>query len=139
MDASAPEPFVTIPLRYENAFGGTVQTQDGGVVAQEPRNPVGCGLYLHQKGAMDQRLPNLEDPENRITSWDGAAIPSSYGPIPAGWQPRLGLAGTYDKQWVDERIPLWPQDINPRFFCAATPDLIVSARLGFGPRAARLP
>jgi hypothetical protein len=121
--ASPPEPFVSMPLRYERAFGGTARADDGSILAQEPRNPVGRGIYARWQDAVDQPIPNLEEPGKCITSWNGRATPTCYGPIPGNWQPRLSMAGTYDERWVEERAPLWPRDTDPAFFCAAAPGL----------------
>jgi len=90
---------------------------------QEARNPIGRGVYARQRDAVDQALPNLEAPGTWRESWNDRGTPCSFGPIPGSWQPRLAWAGTYDQQWVDERIPLWPDDTDPRFFCAAAPGL----------------
>jgi hypothetical protein len=117
--------FASMPLRYEHSHGGTALAEDGRIVAQDVRNPVGRGVYARPQDALDQPLPNLEDPDKPDT-------PCGYGPIPASWQPRLALAGTYDSRWVEERIPLWPQDLNPRFFHAAAPGLCAPGPLRGG-------
>jgi hypothetical protein len=121
-----------MPLRYEHAFGGTARGDDGSILAQEPRNPVGRGIYARRQDAVDQPLPNLEAPGDRITSWNGRVAPACYGPIPGSWQPRLGLAGTFDDRWVEERAPLWPHDTDPAFFCAAAPGLSLAGPLRGG-------
>jgi hypothetical protein len=123
MKATAPHAFVSMPLLYERSFGGTARSDDGRILVQESCNPVGRGVYSGRRDAMDRALPNLEKPGQRIKSWKAKATPWGYGPIPGSWQPRLRLAGTYDQEWVEKRIPLWPQDIDPRFFCAAAPGL----------------
>ncbi len=120
---SPPEPFTSMPLRFERSFGGTLTNASGKVVAQEPRNPVGVGLAVTAADAIGAPLPNLEDQEDPITSWDRRVAPASLGPIPGSWQPRLGFAGTYDAAWVASRAPLWPRDSDMRFFRAAVPGL----------------
>lgn len=132
LKASSPQSFVSMPLLYERSFGGTARADDGRILAQEPQNPVGCGVYAKRKNAIHQPLPNLEEPGKPVKSWKRRRTPCGYGPIPSSWQPRLSFAGTYDQQWVEERIPLWPHDINPRFFCAAAPGLIAPAMLQGG-------
>ncbi len=47
-----PRPFESMPLVYERSYGG----------AAEPRNPVGRGFYASARAAVEQPLPNLEDP-----------------------------------------------------------------------------
>jgi hypothetical protein len=120
---TSPEPFVSMPLQYERSYGGTVYGEDGRVLKQEARNPIGRGLYARQRDAVDLPLPNLEAPGMWRESWDDRGTPCSFGPIPGSWQPRLAWAGTYDQYWVDERLPLWPDDTDPRFFCSAAPGL----------------
>jgi len=132
MAPTSPEPFVSMPLLYERSFGGTAWSKDGRVLAQEPRNHVGRGVYASQQDAADQLLPNLEAPGAYTESWNGRNTPCGYGPIPGSWQPRLGWAGTYDQKWLDERIPLWPRDTDPRFFCAAAPGLSFNGPLRGG-------
>ena len=39
-----PQPFESMPLRYERAFGGVERNAGGTVVAFEERNPVGVGF-----------------------------------------------------------------------------------------------
>lgn len=148
---SPPQPFESMPIAYERAFGGTARDEHGQIVAQDARNPVGRGVYASARESIDQPLPNLETPGERVASWEDRPMPCAYGPIPGSWQPRLALAGTFDQRWMDERIPLWPHDIDSRFFCAAAPGMVIPGPLvggepvvleGFspdGPFAFRLP
>lgn len=120
---SSPEPFTRIPLRYEHSFGGTVRGVNGEVVAQEPRNPIGTGVFAGAADAVDKPLPNIEDPGEPVETWNARVTPAGFGPIPVNWRPRLDFAGTYDQAWIAERAPLWPRDLDPRFFCATAPGL----------------
>ncbi|MFY0539342.1 DUF2169 domain-containing protein [Nannocystis pusilla] len=36
----------------------------------------------------------------------GSPPPVGFGPVAPQWQPRLGLAGTYDSQWMEQRAPV---------------------------------
>jgi hypothetical protein len=130
--ASSPEPFVRIPLLYERSFGGTAWDKDGCVVAQNEHNPVGRGVYHKQHDAADQPLPNLEAPGEIIDSWDARGTPTGYGPIPSSWQPRRSMAGTYDSEWLENRMPLWPRDSKPEHFCAAASGLSMAEPLHGG-------
>lgn len=89
---SRPEPFASLPLVYERAFGGTPA-----VDLSEPRNPVGRGLYRNLKEAMDRPLPNIESSEHLIRDLKDHPPPIGVGPIARNWQPRLSFAGTYDR------------------------------------------
>jgi len=126
---TAPEPFTSMLLCYEHAFGGTATMPDGRVTAHEPRNPIGRGIYARSQDAIDQRLPNLEKPGESVMDVSDRLTPWGYGPIPGAWQPRLAWSGTYDERWQKTRLPLWPQDIDRRFFCAAAPGLTFDSRL----------
>jgi hypothetical protein len=132
LKASAPRPFESIPLRYERSFGGVAAATGKEPPAYEPRNPVGMGLYSSAKEAVEQPLPNLEDPLQLITSPTDRVSPAGFGPIARSWQPRLKLAGTYAEAWVEQRAPLWPRDFNPLFFQAASPGLVAAPWLKGG-------
>ncbi len=132
LKASAPRPFESIPLQYERSFGGAAAETGKGPPAYEPRNPVGVGLYGSAKEAIEQPLPNLEDPLHLLSSPTERVPPAGFGPIARSWQPRLGFAGTYDEAWVEQRAPLWPRDFDPRFFHSASPGLIASPGLKGG-------
>ncbi|QRK12648.1 DUF2169 domain-containing protein [Archangium violaceum] len=133
LSPSSPLPFESMPLVYERAFGGTARDEEGGETF-EARNPVGRGFYVSRKQAREQLLPNIEDPQALVTSWSDRPPPAGFGPVSRGWQPRLGYAGTYDAAWVENRAPLWPKDLDPRFFQAATPGLNTGSYLQGGER-----
>ncbi|HEX8700462.1 MAG TPA: DUF2169 domain-containing protein [Myxococcaceae bacterium] len=132
LKASAPRPFESMPLRYERSFGGVAQASGKESPAYEPRNPVGVGLYGSAKEAVEQPLPNLEDPLHLMSSPTERVPPAGFSPIARSWQPRLKLAGTYDGAWVEHRAPLWPSDFDSRFFQAASPGLVASPWLRGG-------
>ena len=115
---SPPRPFTQLPLRYEFSAGGP----------DDPRNPVGRG-YGSAQAAEGQPLPAIESVESPCERWEDRPPPVGFGPIARQWQPRLGFAGTYDSQWVESRAPLWPGDLDPRFFNAAAPALVASEGL----------
>ena len=97
---SEPEPFTSMPVSYENAYGGadlhlTKEPQTF------PANPIGKGYCKSGKGMDGLPLPNLEDPAHPIKSWKDQPRPMAFGPIGRTWQPRLRKAGTYDEQ-MDE-------------------------------------
>ncbi|MBA3548087.1 MAG: DUF2169 domain-containing protein [Nannocystis sp.] len=128
---SAPAPFMSLPLCYERSFGGSI-LDDERLVAQEPRNPVGCGLYKDPAHARDKPAPNFERPDQRIAAWNDRPSPAGFGPVARGWQPRLALAGTFTETWMRTRAPLWPDDFDPRYYSAAAPGLVAPQRLSGG-------
>lgn len=130
--ASAPEPFVTLPLIHERAFGGR-SPPDEDPPRYEPRNPVGRGF----RGARGQDmegspLPNLEDPRAPIVDAGDRAAPACFAPIAPAWSPRKEYAGTYDEAWRRRRAPYLPADFDPRFFHTAPAELVAPAYLRGG-------
>src|SRR5262249_33646756 len=122
---SVPDPFVTMDLGYERAFGGL----DSGLYCKE--NHVGRGFLGKKRSASVEttKLPNLEDPRNLIYDWNTHPKPVGFGFYGRGWMPRLGYAGTYDEKYMKDRHPLPPADFSYRFFNGAHPDLQVKAYL----------
>jgi len=127
LSLSAPEPFVSMPLTYERAFGGIhVLDAEKNRFLGEARNPVGRGFKGKQDSSelKDKPAPNLESPDHPFKGPTDKGEPASYGYIAGSWMPRRQYAGTYDAVWQKGRAPFLPQDFNPRFFNAAHPDLI---------------
>jgi hypothetical protein len=121
ISATAVEPFETIPLIWERAFGGWDRSNpDPTMHAFEPRNPVGTG-FCSKNGRFEDgvRLPNIEDPRRPITDYGDVSSPVGFGFTSPDWQPRAAFAGTYDEKWNQERMPLLPVDFDRRFFSAA--------------------
>lgn len=120
--ASAPQPFTRMPLVYERAYGGVDMRSAQPERDWEWRNPVGVGFATARGHASGLRLPNIEDPQNLIRSWDDRPPPAGSGAISSHWQPRLTLAGTYDDRWMRTRQPLLAEDLDDRFFQCAPAD-----------------
>lgn len=123
LSPSEPEPFVSMPIVYERAFGGRdLSSADAAKHDWERRNPVGTGFAVDPRHLVDQSLPNVEDPRELITSWNQRPAPAGFGPIARDWLPRLALAGTYDEAWEASRSPLPPLDLDERFYQCAPED-----------------
>ncbi len=106
-EPGAPEPFESMPLVYERAFGG----------ARFDDNPLGVG---HAPGeAALGRLPNLEDPTHLITSPRDTPPPACFAPLRADWKERRSKLGTYDAAWLKTRWPYFPEDFEWTYFQAA--------------------
>ena len=136
--STAPEPFVSMPLVYERAFGGRDHADhdadagpgeagargEGRVLAEE-RNPVGAGFrgrrWLARGSAL--RLPNLEDPRRPWRAVGDRPPPAGFAFVAPCWQPRCAYAGTYDDVWRTTRAPFLPADFDARFCNAASADL----------------
>ena len=125
---SGPEPFGSIPLIWENAFGGAdTSAEKPEHHDREARNPVGLGFRTkHSKmDWADTPLPSIEDPGGMLKKPGGRVEPVGFGPVGRDWEPRVGYAGTYDEAWMEQRMPLLPEDFDDRFHNAAPPGLVV--------------
>jgi hypothetical protein len=130
---TAPQPFKTMAMVYEKAYGG-VHIVDGQVVAVEARNPVGRG-FAGQRKAEEMNgvpLPNLEDPNNLITDPMQQPEPACFGVVAPHWMPRSQYAGTYDEAWQTQRAPYLPKDFDKKFFSMAHPELVYPTYLQGG-------
>lgn len=102
---SEPQPFETMDLRYERAYGGIDIYSDRTMPIGYPRNHVGKGFAVANiKEAVDGLpLPNLEPVSERLTPdqvcighfmhWAQQPTPQGFGWYPKHWQPRSSLAG----------------------------------------------
>ncbi len=130
-----PEPFESIPLMYEYAYGGVhvVDTETQEILAEE-RNPVGRGFYgkRSESELEELPLPNLEDPKSLIGNPGDGAAPACFAFVSPAWLPRQSYAGTYNEAWQKQRAPYLPEDFNPRFFNAAHPNFIFDRYLQGG-------
>lgn len=123
--ATSPEPFLTQPLSYDVAFGGTdLFHDDPAQHAAFMANPVGIGFHKHlRKEWVDGKpLPLTEESGQSVTDTNGAYRPMSFGPVGRGWQPRSAFAGTYDDEWLEKHFPFLPPDFDERYFQAAPLD-----------------
>jgi len=107
------QPFVTMPLRYERAAGGS-----------DTSNPVGVPLTGLPDAQGNVALPNLQPPgivlAGRTTSF--AAI--GFGPISPTWPSRTSLLGGYREMfsrsnWREQPLP---REVDAGFFNAAPRD-----------------
>ena len=117
--ASEPVPFVKMPIVYERAFGGVDRVSDHPERDWEWRNPVGTSFAVKKAHLADRPLPNIEYPNALVNDWSDRPPPAGFGAIASHWQPRAGLAGTYDDKWMKTRQPLLPEDFDERFFQCA--------------------
>lgn len=116
-----PTPFVRMPIRYANAFGGK----------GFPKNPVGKGMVeeMGADGVSFRRPPNLETPELLVTDSSSTVEPSCFGPIHPTWHPRKVMVGSFDAAWKKNRWPWFPENFDWNFFNAAPRDQQVSGYL----------
>lgn len=108
------QPFESMPIRWERAFGGL----------SSPHNPLGRGIepWPDDAGKLIHYLPNIEPREKRVADPAERPPPVGLGPISPMWEPRLSQQGTRDQRWAMFRAPLPPKNFDPRFFNAAPED-----------------
>lgn len=107
------EPFVSVPIRWERAFGGM----------SFPDNPLGRGIdAVPTDGGSIRYLPNIEYFDKHVVDPKDRPPPAGLGPISPSWEPRRKRQGTRDQRWAMFRAPLAPQDFDPRFYNAAPED-----------------
>jgi hypothetical protein len=141
LEIGEPEPFLTMDLRYQRAFGGLAKTERG-PVAYSP-NAGGKGFYLDEKSALDGELPNLEDPNQLIQRVDDYPEPVGLGYYPmdgalrfrnavdhplskmAVAPPRAGAPAPAPPAAGGE--PLRPDQMLPTLFNMAHPKMILPA------------
>lgn len=106
-----PQPFLSLPLIYEHAFGGA------GVDA----NPAGKGR--------EDLMPQIELDGAPVLSPRDKNPPAGFCPIAPTWYPRNHKLGRYDAAWLKERWPWFPKDFNWEHFNAAPRDQQVEGYL----------
>jgi hypothetical protein len=119
LSVSSPRPFVSRPLIYEVAFGGTdLADPDPRRHRMDLRNPVGRGIASSAEQLDGKPVHSVEYP-----SGDPSKVgPAGFGPIDLSWTPRVQLAGTYGAAWEATRRPLLPADYDERYALAAPRD-----------------
>ena len=121
---SKATPFQSMPMVFERAYGGQHTKND--VIYCEESNPVGVGFCgkrnINEFNGL--HLPNLEDPQQLISTFKDRPTPACFSPISAHWQPRVSFAGTYDEQWQKTCAPYLPKNFDKRFFNSAASELI---------------
>ena len=112
-----PEHFVTMPIVYERAYGGTSAEGDKSYACFRS-NPVGVGFRNLRSRLPDVAtdLPNIEN-----LGRDQETV-AGFGAVSRGWSPRLEYAGTYDREWKENQWPLLPHDFDVRHYQAAPAD-----------------
>jgi hypothetical protein len=108
------QPFTSMPVRWERAFGGM----------SLPVNPMGRGIepWPDEAGRPTHYLPNIEYLDKRVENLKDRPPPAGFGPLSPMWEPRLGRQGTRDQRWATFRAPLPPKDFDPLFYNAAPED-----------------
>lgn len=114
VNISEAEPFESLPITYENAYGGPGYAL----------NPLGKGAVetVDARGRAVHPLPNIIDSHAQISSPEDRPQPAGFGPLDMTWPQRLPKAGTYDRQWQETLFPGLAADIDMHFFNLAPED-----------------
>lgn len=105
-----PEPFSSLPVTWENAFGG----------ADNPDNPLGKGQDLLPDGR--RPLPHVERQGEYVSFPHDMPEPVGLGAMDVSWAQRRMHAGTHGREWLRERWPGMPADTCPELFMRAQED-----------------
>lgn len=135
---STPKPFVEMPLDLQHAYGG-VATFDG-MAMPFADNREGTGFFVEPAAAEGGALPNIEDPEALIRTWEDRPEPVGVGMCEPHFGPRARRGSVVeDDRVVGVRRSLYNVAF-PRFVCPSpAPGEQVELR-GMGPtRTFRLP
>jgi hypothetical protein len=122
---SPAEPFRSMPLVYERAFGADIPE-----FPAASRNPVGRGMAADTDGRV--WLPNIESAQHPIRKRDDIPPTTGFGAIAGHWLLRQQYAGTHDDAWFHDRHPLPPDDFDSRFWQIAPPEQQANGYLAGG-------
>lgn len=149
----APDKVEKVALDYRLAFGGSFydpEPSPGQALIPSvsyPSNTAGCGWLPSAaqlstlESAVRQRIeaqlaqldslpaPQIEDPAHPYKAPSQRLQPVGLTALARWWQPRVGLQGTLDGQWLADRYPLLPEDFDPRFYQSAPADQVVAPYL----------
>jgi hypothetical protein len=123
--ATDPEPFTSMPITYDRAFGGIdTHPDDPETQVAFRANPSGRGFhkYLSDDRLRGTPLPNTEELHHPVIEPDGNYKPMAFGAIGRHWEPRIQYAGTYDQHWLDKVFPFLPADFDARYYQSAPLD-----------------
>lgn len=109
-----PVAFESMGIGWERAYGG----------AGVADNPLGIGTEDEViNGVLTCRVPNVEDPQHRIARRGQRAVPAGLGPLAPEGPARMALMGaSYGADWLHNGYPGFAEDMDWRYFNAASPD-----------------
>ena len=118
---SDPVPIASLPIRYEQAFGGT--TEDGKVCEE---NPIGTGYADFKSANLDKPIaaPQILPLGSKLPPFGQAAPVAGLGPLAPAWKPRRDKAGTFNVAWEKSRWPDLPVDFKFDFYNSSASGLL---------------
>lgn len=100
---SHPQPFTSMPISWELAYGGE----------KYEKNPLGKGFApVETEHGPIQFLPNIESSRRMISAPTQEPEPEGLGPIDITWPQRFSKVGTYDLAWLKELFPGFAADMD---------------------------
>ncbi len=113
-----PATFVSLPLRYEYAFGGAREEKG----RREKKNPVGRGFNPDGWRVLDKRAPLIEYAGQSALSPSGGCPVAGLAPLPVFWSPRQErFGGLADNPMQGEGCP-WGRGAMPTLHHCAPED-----------------
>ena len=110
--ATAPEPFASLPLDWRHAYGGPGFAP----------NPLGMGRAAPDAPGQEQWLPQVVMPSVHPEHPEHDIAPAGLRALDCSWPQRARHAGTYDEAWMREQMPGLANDIDWRYFNLAPED-----------------
>lgn len=107
---SQPEPFTSMRICPENAFGGP----------KFPENPLGKGAMADASGF--HPLPNIQAPGNLVGSPGDRPFPAGLTAWPMTWPQRMRSMGAVHETYLADSWPALPQGTSPEYFNTAPED-----------------
>ncbi len=102
---SKPEPIKSLPIEYSFAYGGKeLETNTDGI------------------GYQDEILPNIEIPDQLVTSPKVQIEPAGFSVLDPACSQRRRYLGTYDDNYLQQFFPGYPVDFDWQFFLVAPKD-----------------
>lgn len=112
--ARLPEPFESMPVNYSRAYGAE----------DHKPNPLGTGVTKGKYKDPETGMYNLQNIylPKESTFAGGARSVAGFSPLHIDWPQRGKYQGTYDKKWLDNVHPAFPNDTNEQLFSSAPED-----------------
>lgn len=110
-----PAAFTKVPLRYELAYGGLMDTENPGGLGQDD-------IPLEEGDGTERPLPQIEDPNDRVSAPDQRVKLAGFAPLAPHYGERARKMGTRDHRWAVTRAPKPPKDMDPTHTNAAPAD-----------------
>ncbi|WP_027184102.1 DUF2169 family type VI secretion system accessory protein [Desulfovibrio inopinatus] len=106
---SDPEPFSSMPLTWEKAYGGP----------HYPENPVGMGHDT--EGNIGYALPHIQPVGKAFRPVAQSWAQDGFRALSPGWPQRTRFFGPFDQEWLLHRWPYYPHGSSMQY-CMTAPE-----------------